>query len=38
MRASFIIEKPTESRKNSFFSTFKESKRVRWVAYRHYTH
>jgi len=28
---------PTEARRNSFFSSFKDSKRVRWAAYRTYT-
>ena len=36
MRA-IINRMPTEARKNSFFSNFKDSKRVRWAAYRTYT-
>ena len=36
MRAT-ISRMPTEARKNSFFSSFKDSKRVRWAASRNYT-
>jgi hypothetical protein len=31
-----INKMPTEARRNSFFSTFKGSKRAQWAAYRAY--
>ncbi len=31
-----ISKTPTETRKNSFFSNFKGSKRVLWASYRSY--
>lgn len=31
-----ISKMPTETKKNSLFSNFRESKRVRWAAYRNY--
>jgi len=36
MRA-IINKTPTEARRNSVFSSFKDSKRVRWAAYRTYS-
>ncbi|NJB69974.1 hypothetical protein GGR42_000436 [Saonia flava] len=35
---TFINHTPTESRRHSFFSTFKDSKRVRWSENRNHTH
>jgi len=37
MKTSFI-NTPTEARKNSYFSNFKNSKRVCWTAHRNYSH
>ena len=33
-----INQSPTESRRFSYFSNFKESKRVRWTEVRHYVY
>ncbi|KSA13684.1 hypothetical protein I600_278 [Maribacter dokdonensis DSW-8] len=35
---TFIRNTPTETRRNTFFSSFKTSKRVQWVASRQFTH
>ncbi|KSA13685.1 hypothetical protein I600_277 [Maribacter dokdonensis DSW-8] len=35
---TFIRNTPTETRRNTFFSSFKNSKRVQWVASRQFTH
>ncbi len=35
---TFIRNTPTETRRNSFFSTFKNSKRVQWASLRNHTH
>ena len=36
MRTIVTLSTPTEARKNSYFSNFKNSKRVQWTAHRHY--
>jgi len=33
-----INKTPTEARKYSYFSNFKNSKRVRWAEYRNFSH
>jgi len=35
---TFIRNTPTESRRSTFFSNFKNSKRVQWASSRNHTH
>ena len=35
---TFIRNTPTETRRNTFFSSFKNSKRVQWASSRQHTH
>ena len=34
----FAKHTPTESRRYTFFSNFKDTKRVKWTEVRHYVH
>ena len=34
----FSNHTPTESRRFAVFSNFRDSKRVRWIEFRHYVH
>ena len=35
---TFINQSPTESRRFTYFSNFKDSKRIRWAESRHHLH